>query len=223
MGLYAASLTDFADEPNEEIEWSLVKDKRGIQVYTRKVIGSKYKAVLTNMEVKSNIRSVVALLLDLPNCSAWASMCRKAYVVERLSASQQVVYGRNNLPFPVLDRDSYSLNTWKVNPQSGDVVMVSRVDERSNYPEVDKVIRLSKADVVWRISKINDDTLLIENEAHIEPNGALPAWLTNTLQVEAPYKTMRGLRSLLKTEEYNAVRVDFLENEPASEKQLKSD
>lgn len=207
----SASLGDLSGSETKEIEWKLVKDKRGIQVYTRKVDGSKFKAVLTSVEVEGSVNSVVALLLDLKNCKAWASMCRKAEIVERLSPTQHIVYGRNNLPFPVLDRDSYSINSWKVNHETGDVVMVSQIESGLERPKIDKVIRLTKADVIWRISTLSEGKVLIENEAHIEPNGALPAWLTNNLQIDAPYRAMRGLRSVLDTGKYNNATVEFLD------------
>ncbi|MCH2190048.1 MAG: START domain-containing protein [Gammaproteobacteria bacterium] len=207
----AVSLADLEDGNKKQIEWRLVKDKKGIQVYTRRVKDSKFKAVLTSVEVEGSVGSVVALLLDLKSCKAWASMCRRVEIVDRLSHSRHIVYGRNNLPFPALDRDSYSLNTWRVDHETGDVVMVSQIESSSNYPKIDNVIRLTKADVIWRISPLSEGKVLIENEAHIEPNGVLPAWLTNTLQVEVPYKAMRGLRSVLKSGKYDKATVELLD------------
>ena len=99
---------------DQEFEWKLAKQKNQISVYTRSVSGSRFKAILGTMEVSATPGQVAALLRDVQNCVDWVAMCKEARVVRRISDRQEIVYGRNDLPFPALDRDGFSLNQWTI-------------------------------------------------------------------------------------------------------------
>lgn len=45
----------------------------------------------------------------------------------------------------------------------------------------------------------NDNgTTKVENFAHIDLNGPTPAWITNRVLIEAPYKTMLEMRHIIE-------------------------
>jgi hypothetical protein len=46
---------------------------------------------------------------------------------------------------------------------------------------------------------------------HINPNGPTPAWVTNLLLVETPFKTLQGMRRVVATGRYDNAQFDFLE------------
>lgn len=193
-----------------QLEWELRKDRRGIQVYTARVDGSKHRAVFSTMEINARPESVVALLLDLPNCRQWATMCRDARIEQSLSETQSIVYGRNDIPFPVRDRDSYSHVSWLADRDTGTIVMHSEALPADTYPQRKGVVRVDYARASWRIVPIGEGKLIIENYIHIDPNGQLPSWLTNTLIDNAPYKALRKMRSVLKTGRYDQAKIAFL-------------
>lgn len=95
-----------AQEIGIDYDWQLKRDRQGIQVYLSKVAGSKFRAIRSVMEVESRTNSLVALVMDLPNCHDWAAMCKEARTHERLSATESYVYTRNDIPFP------YVIETW---------------------------------------------------------------------------------------------------------------
>ena len=89
--------------------------------------------------------------------------------------------------------------------------MKSRVLSAAEYPQIKNVVRLQHADVTWRIVPLGFKRTLIENYAHIDPNGALPAWLTNMLIVDAPYKALKRLRSIVSQGKYDDAEIAFIE------------
>ncbi len=194
----------------DEIEWQLRRDKRGIQVYTGKVTDSKYRAVFSTMRLQARPESIVALLLDLPNCRKWASMCKEARTIEQISDNQSIVYGLNDLPFPVRNRDSYSNVTWSFDKETGVITMDSESLAEEAYPRRKGVIRINKAHAGWRIIPVEEGWVIVENYVHVEPNGKVPTWLTNILLVDGPYKALRKMSKVIESGEYQKTEVTFL-------------
>ena len=202
----SAAPSDYFDN----IEWQLKRDKRGIQVYTGKVPNSKYRAVFSTMQLQADPVSVAALLLDLPNCRQWASMCKEAKVETRVDEHQSIVYGLNDLPFPLRDRDSYSRVVWSFDDESGVIAMDSESLAEDAYPRRKGVIRIDSAHAGWRIVPMGDGNVIVENYVHVDPNGKVPTWATNMLIVDGPYKALRKMRALLTSGEYLKAKVAFL-------------
>jgi len=62
----------------------------------------------------------------------------------------------------------------------------------------------------WILTPKPDGMLEIISEGHIDPEGPLPAWFTNRMLVDTPYKTMIGLRRQLIEDPYQSAEFDFL-------------
>jgi len=197
--LLSMSRIGHAQEIGVDYDWKLKRDRDGIQVYLSSVPGSKFKAIRSVMQFKTETRCLVALVMDLPNCPNWAVMCKEA----------RSAYTRNDLPFPVRDRDVYSLVKWSYEPSSGKVSMVSRAVD-GEQPKNKGVIRIEKAVTQWHFTPLSDGDVLVESYAHIDPNGATPAWLTNLLMVDSPYKTMKNMRDILQQGSYKDAQIVFL-------------
>jgi hypothetical protein len=193
-----------------DYEWHLKRDRDGIQVYVSKVADSKFKAMRAHMLVETSVRSLVALIIDLENCRQWAPTCKQAYIVERLSPTDSIVYSHNNLPFPVRDRVAYSRVKWTRDLETGAVVMRSSALADANYKIRKGVIQVTDAMSEWRFTPQADGQVLVESFVHADPNGAIPAWLTNLLMVDTPFDTMRQVRKLAQTEKYQQATVPFL-------------
>lgn len=192
-----------------EHKWKLKKDRKGIQVFLSNVPGSKHHAVLSVMRVASKPKSLAALVMDLENCSKWAAMCKKARVYERLSESESYVYSLNDAPFPVRDRDVLAKVSWSYDSLSGRISMISSAAV-DRLPKVKGVIRVEKAVSEWHFTPQEDGTALVENYAHIDPNGAIPAWLTNIMIIDAPYRTMKKMRRIVESGKYDQAELAFI-------------
>ena len=81
---------------------------------------------------------------------------------------------------------------WLVEPL-GNVVMTAelvsgKVDERH------KTLRLTTGQTSWTFAPLPGRQVEIIGQAHLDPGGVTPAWLTNMLLVEAPFDTLKGLK-----------------------------
>lgn len=178
---------------NSDFDWSLKKDKKGIQIYTAKVKGSSFLAVLSIVSVKASPKNLAELVMNLKKCPKWAAMCKYANLHKKISDTEMLVYSLNDAPFPVRDRDVVANVKWFLDRPSQKISMLSYAID-SDVPLKKGVIRVHNAVSEWHFTPQENGTTLVENFAHIDPNGAIPAWLVNALVIDAPYKTLKRLR-----------------------------
>ena len=181
-------------------DWKEQKNKQGVSVSTSLVEGSSFKAVRGEMLVKGSIASLFALVEDTSACADWAAMCKEATLEKRISVSESYIYVYNDIPFPVSDRDVYAHVVWTRDPQTQRVSMTSTATP-GGAPKT-KAVRIERAVSQWHFTPKGDGITKVENFAHIDPNGPTPAWITNMMLVDAPYKTMLKMRKIIESGAY---------------------
>lgn len=152
------------------------------------------------MNVKGKVESIVALVLDVDKCSSWADLCKESKIVKRLSSTEFYVYTYNDVPFPVTDRYVVAHVNWQQDPNTLQVSMLTKPIE--GEIEKENAVRIKDADSRWYFTPQVDGTTLVETFAHVDPNGPIPAWLSNLLQVNSPFKTMKNMRQLIESGAY---------------------
>ena len=80
--------------------------------------------------------------------------------------------------------------------------------------EVRGRLRLTQAMASWNFVPQADGSVLISNEAHINPGSALPGWLTNMLLVDAPFETMASFVGAVRDPKYAEIRLSFVQEPP---------
>jgi hypothetical protein len=202
-GLAHAQLMDV------DYAWEDKRNKKGILIQTSSVEGSSFRAVRGEMNVKASTSSLVALVEDMENCSKWADLCKESRIEERVSDTESYAYVYNDIPFPVSDRDVYAHVVWTIEAQTKKVTMTSRATE-GGTPKT-KAVRIQNAVSQWHFTPLEDGTTKVENFAHIDPNGPTPAWVTNMMLVDSPYKTMTKMRKIVESGTYADVQIPFLQ------------
>lgn len=211
LGLVGTGLTDdarAADAPAPDA-WRLEKDTDGIEVWTRAVEGSRHRAVKARMIVPTPIPELVAIIRDTEACSEWAQFCAESHIHESLSPAEAYIYTLNDMPWPVGDRDALTHVVWSTDETDGSVRMVASATEGILEPRRGRV-RLTDARSNWILSPTEDGMTEVVSEAHVDPAGPVPAWITNMLLVDAPFQTMARLRDLGATGRYAGAELEFL-------------
>jgi len=198
-----------------EIDWELKKDEKGIQVYTGEVEGSKFKAVRATMIVDAKLSELAALVRDPQACTEWADLCEEAREHKRISETELYVYTLNNLPWPVKNRDALAHVIWQQHTETLAVTMTATATT-DILPEIKGAVRLTDAITRWIFTPTTNNQVAVMTEAHVDPAGPTPAWFTNLLLVDSPFKTMINLRKLVATGRYDNVQFDFI-TEPAEQ------
>ena len=199
----------FADSDYADFQWEKKKDEDGVKVYTSKVPNSKFRAVRAEVLVKGSVSALVALVLDNSACPKWADLCKESKLIEKISDTENYIYSYNDIPFPVSDRDALTHVVWTHDPVSGKVSMTSTATQ-GRYPKDKKAVRIENAVTKWHFTPKDNGTVLVENFAHIDPNGPTPAWVTNLMLVSSPMKTMKNMREIIESGQYADSKVAFL-------------
>lgn len=193
-----------AQLPDVDYQWVEKKNQNGIRIFTSVVPGSKFKAVRGEMKTQASVASLVALVQDLSACPKWVELCRESRLLERLTPHRSRVHVINDLPFPVRDREVLVHMEWHKDPASGRISMVSRAAQ-GDLPS-SSAVRITEAVSQWHFTPLEGGGSKVESFAHVNPNGAIPAWLTNLLLVNSPHSTMSNMRDVAQTAPYNESR-----------------
>lgn len=190
-------------------DWELKRDGNDIKVYIRDVVGSKFKAVKATTTVTAPLSAAVALIRDTSACPQVAALCKKSWVHETVSETELYVYSYNDLPWPVKDRDVLVRALWSQDPADFSVTMTA-TSVTGMMAENDQAIRLQDASFSWEFVPLEAGRLQITTRVHIDPAGPMPALVMNLLLVDAPFKTLTNLRSVLETGKYDDARFGFV-------------
>lgn len=213
MGLCLLVMSSWASAD----DWELKKDRDGIQIYTRSVEGSKFKQVKATGLYDVRLSSMVALIRDGSSCTRWADLCKEVRLLDTISDTEQIVYNFNDIPWPVKDRDAITRVLWEQDADTLAVTMRATAIESDLVPASKKAVRLSDAETSWVLTPQANGSLEITSIAHIDPAGPTPAWMTNLMLVDSPYKTMISIREeFAETDRYEGVTFPFVQ-EPSKE------
>jgi hypothetical protein len=139
-------------------------------------------------------------------------MCKSAGIVEQISAAECYVHSINDAPFPVRDRDIVAHVQWSYDKETGNVSMRSDATP-DRLPKRKGIVRVQYASSEWHFTPQSNGMVLVENYAHVDPTGNVPAWLTNLLIVDSPYQSLKNMRKLLSAGAYSDAEVGFIQLE----------
>ncbi|NND00760.1 MAG: hypothetical protein HKN85_11320 [Gammaproteobacteria bacterium] len=186
--------------------WELKRDRNDIKIYTSKVAGSLFRALRGEMKVSGSVNALVGLVDDLAACPHWADLCKQSTLIKKMSPTEHYVHVVYDIPFPVKDRDLVVHVNWAKEAQSGRVSMHSvampAAQSEAFVAKTKKAVRLHYAVTQWHFTPLADGMVLVENFAHIDPNGPFPAWLTNLMLVHSPFKTLQNMREVIHSGAY---------------------
>ncbi|WP_299115844.1 START domain-containing protein [uncultured Winogradskyella sp.] len=180
-----------------QTEWKLKKDADEIKIYTRSIPNEKldeYKAVTT---IKTSIKNVLQELISAPK---YYDQCESgiSYHVKKLKDNQHLFYARKDLPWPIKDRDLITLLTVE---KITDTKYKLKLESLPNaIKEREKTIRIKKLMGFWLLEEVDDSTKVTQ-QLFVNPEGSLPAFVTNSLLIKGPFKTFSELRATLNNYE----------------------
>ena len=99
-------------------EWNLVKNKEGINVYTRKVEGQAIKDLKINTSLNTTLTELVAALEDFSTNQSWVRNTIFSRKLDVISNTHFYFHTATDLPFPAKDRDVAILYKRQQNPET---------------------------------------------------------------------------------------------------------
>lgn len=194
--------------------WKLVRDKDGIQVYSKPVEGSSLNAVKGVTTINTSLNRLAYILLTPSIRPKWDEMCSESFLYKSLGEQQSLVYVRNAMPWPVSDRDMLSRVVWSQDQENNSIMITSR-GTADLFPIKKGVVRVTEISHDWSLIPKGDGNVEVITQVHLDPAGPIPSWLINTMSVESPYDALRRLNILVNSEEIEIKKYDAI-SEPES-------
>ncbi|MGB6019345.1 MAG: START domain-containing protein [Sulfurimonadaceae bacterium] len=191
-------------------EWTLVKAKNGITVYTREVEGSGYLEFRGETTVKSSVDALVAVLYDTPIAPEWLHDCSFAMTLEEIGFEDNYIFHIYDLPFPVSNRKvilhsklSYTEEGARLDTEEANSFCDNKKLSRCQKVKEEGLIKVPRSRGHYLFIRINEKSSKVIWQQHIEPGGSIPDWLANALVVDIPYNSLLHLKELVKDENYH--------------------
>lgn len=191
-------------------EWELAKDKDGIQVYTRAVEGSDYKAFRGESVVNAELNQVMALLDDTDGFVHWMFNCKNPKLLYKASLLDRYQYLQNDFPWPAADREMILRNEISQDPTTRVTTVKLSGIKADALPESGRLVLPKKTDAVrveevagfFELTPLSDVQTKVVFQLHLNPVGALPSGLVNAMIVDNPFETLKAMRKRVALPEY---------------------
>ena len=193
----------FGQEP-----WQLIKDKEGIQVFTRVNTVSSFKEFKATMRIEAGVNEFLAVLYDVEGLTDWAYNIKESKLLDRPDDMSQTYYAVAKAPWPYKDRDGIYLN--QISWDNEAKLLLVDIEMLEQDVEVnDDYVRLDGYGY-WQVKEVSASEVEVVFQMQVDPGGSIKAWMANMFVSDSPYYTMLGLRGILQKKKYHGKSYDFL-------------
>lgn len=184
-----------AEEP-----WALVKDAEGIQVYSRPVPGTPYKEFRGVGDVKAPIEVISRVFEDIPNFPRWFGFCLEARQLRHDTGDTWRVYIVIKTPGPVADRDVVADVVRERKP--GRMTLALSAVKDDLLPNRGRYVRMTELTGSVVMTARGDGLTGIVYTMRPDPAGYIPSWISNIVQKDQPFLTIKGMREMVLKDAY---------------------
>jgi ribosome-associated toxin RatA of RatAB toxin-antitoxin module len=192
-------------------DWKLSTEKEGIKIYTSMLPDSKVKAIKVEANFDATPSQLVALVMDVNTAPDWVYHVKSAKLVKQVSPTELYYYSEVNLPWPVANRDFVAHLTVTQDPGTK-VVTIDGPAVTGVVPVKKGIVRIDNSIGKWIITPMGQNQVHVEYSIHVDPGGALPAWLVNIFATDAPMKIFKSLKVQLTKPDYKNTVFAFVKN-----------
>lgn len=207
--LLICSFLLLAGDSKAQSNWSFLTEKEGIRVYAREVSGSRIKALKVECTLQSSLSALVALLLDVSGTTQWVSHTQSCVLLRQVSGGELYYYSEVSLPWPCQNRDFVA--HVKVSQDNATGVVTVDAPAVTGWIAPKKgVVRVPRSQGLWTISPAGYRQIKVSYTLQVDPGGALPAWLVNSLAANGPIESFRNMKRMLQKAPYRDAKLDFI-------------
>jgi START domain len=188
-------------------DWVFKNERNNVKVYYKKTT-EVYELKMTS-SVKSSADGVLKLLSEIDNFPNWIYSVKYAKVLQRISETEVIYYILLDFPWPLNDRDMIMHS--KLDFDDVNHVIYSRSYAKPNFLPVNKdIVRISHANLEWKIFRSHTDFVYFEYTNHTDPAGKIPDWLINLVLEKGPMESIRKMKTFVERDDYVKARLKYL-------------
>ena len=191
--------------------WSLSKESDGVRAYTRKVDNSNFKEYKVEMELEATLTSIVAVLMSVQDLPQWVDRTAEASVLKDMGPTESITRVVSLSPFPLKNRETISYGKLRQDATSKIVTLTS--EGRPDFLPADaRYERVKYLRSQWILTPKTNGKIEVIMIGHADPGGIIPAVLANQFVVMIPFNTVKNLRSQVKKEKYQKIKLKYIKD-----------
>ena len=185
-----------------EEPWTLAKEGEGIKVFTRVVPGSTANEFKGIAEIDAPIEVIVQVFKDIPSFTQWYGFCKEIKLLKHDPDNHRIMYFVLKTMGPVKDRDLVMEAFDKFDKQAGKNTITITALKEELVPLQDKYVRMTDLTATYSMDRIDQDRTHVVYTVKADPAGYIPAFISNIIQKDQPFLTLKGLREMVKKDVY---------------------
>ena len=180
-----------------QYNWTLEKNKDGIELYTSPSPHSKYKAVRVECTFQGTYDKLVSILSKVEDFEDWIYKNKRSNLIKKNNSYDFIYYSETSMPFPLDNRDVILHMTIKTDSLPKFLVINGRNVE-GVLPEVPFMVRVPHYTASWKVTMPSANQIHISYILDLNPGGSIPSSIANMFIDKGPYETFRNLEEELK-------------------------
>lgn len=178
-------------------KWDLKKSENGITVYTRKLDNEKFKEIRVVCEFKATAAQLIKILQNVDHHKDWVYSTKRSHLISRKSKDTLFYYSETSLPWPLSNRD-VAVRLSFANDTIHKILKIEALSTAGIIPVNKGIVRIPYSLGLWAVNTSANDRLKIEYTFSVNPGGAVPTWLVNSMATAGPYNTFKNLKALIE-------------------------
>ena len=185
-----------------EGEFKLVKKDEVLSLYERWIPGAQgeqVREIKAVFLVRSNVESVISLLVDQSRGKEWNSNARNYDVVHTGNRTNWITYMRYSIPWPFGDQDcclSYSVHKEADKPFSGVISFESVLNNQ--FPVTTEVTRITGTKGKWLLEDAGNGQMKVSYTISTNRSKKVPRWIADPIVRNNLFTSMTTFRTLLE-------------------------
>lgn len=178
----------------DSLAWVQEYQKKNTTIHIAAVEQHDIKAFRAVSTYETSVNQMVNVITDMTRFTDWMHGAKEAYVVQKLADNVQACYFRNDVPFPLKDRDGVIVQ--KVTQEAPGRVRIHLNLMNELVPEDSAYVRVDHLEGDWLIEDIGNGKVQLTYQIHLDPQGMIPDWIVNFLITETPSKSLKNLNKV---------------------------
>lgn len=195
--IFAVLLIALTNSALAQKDWKLVKDNHWIQVFESNMDRSNFKRIKVECTVEGTLDRLVQILNNVDNHKNWIYNTKRAYVLDRVNASEYYYYTETFLPWPLQNRDAVVHIKFNRDPENR-TLKIEAEGVPEYLPANTGKVRVPRSANSWLVTAAAPNKLHIVYVFEADPGGSLPACLVNALVDKGPFESFKKLADQLK-------------------------
>ena len=190
----------FSQSIYAEDDWKMVKNADDVEVYVRPYKNSNINECKGIATIPASIDIIYAIISYAPFHKKLMHTCYDSFLVRQWDKGCQVHYFAFKAPWPIWDRDLIYETCAKLNRETGNIVVTSRIVDDASVSVKNKITRVTDSNNTWILEKLGPEKTRVTYRNYFNPGIAkiIPQTFVNLICKDVPFYTLINMRNLAK-------------------------